>query len=255
VLASLFYQHGLVFGQMSSLNPVAWSLEVEIQFYLLAPLVMQFYRIGRKGLRRAMLLCAILAVGLAQLPFQSQPRFGMSILFYGQYFLMGLLVADVFVLDLEKMSSSWWWDLAGAAALVTLFWMPDGPFWHGMMPVPIAVLCIAAMRSHALRRVFANPWIATIGGMCYSIYLLHFLLIAVLFKLTRRAILPGALFFVNYAIQLLLVTVPVLILCALFFLLVERPCMDPNWPSKLWQFLTGHPESDVAVLDAGGVSE
>jgi peptidoglycan/LPS O-acetylase OafA/YrhL len=91
--------------------------------------------------------------------------------------------------------------------------------------------------------------------MCYSIYLLHFLFIAVLFKMTRHAILPQAMFFTNYAIQLLLVMLPVLLLCAVFFVLVERPCMDPDWPSKLWHALTGHPESEVAVLDAGGISE
>jgi peptidoglycan/LPS O-acetylase OafA/YrhL len=254
LMASVLYQHSLVFGQVSLVNPVTWSLEVEIQFYLLAPLVMQFYRIRRTGLRRASLLIGILGVGLAQIPFQTWPRFNMSILFYAQYFLMGLLVADVFVLELKKMRSSWIWDLAGVAALGAIFWT-NGAYWHILMPAAIAVLCVAAMRSYGLRRIFSNRWVAAIGGMCYSIYLLHFLFIAVLFKVTRRAILPGAVFFVNYAIQLLLVAVPVVVMCAVFFMLVERPCMDPDWPSKLWHALTGHPESEVAVLDAGGISE
>lgn len=35
-LASLFYVHGLVFGRISELNPPTWSLELEIQFYLMA---------------------------------------------------------------------------------------------------------------------------------------------------------------------------------------------------------------------------
>ena len=39
LLASLAYSHGLVFGSHSLVNGVAWSLEVEWQFYLLAPLV------------------------------------------------------------------------------------------------------------------------------------------------------------------------------------------------------------------------
>ena len=82
VLASFFYQHSLVFGEVSTVNPVAWSLEVEIQFYIVAPVVMQFYRIRRTRLRRALLIVIILAIGLAQMPFQTWPRISLSILFF-----------------------------------------------------------------------------------------------------------------------------------------------------------------------------
>jgi len=255
LLASMVYQHSLIFGMVSPVNAVTWSLEIEIQFYLLAPLAMQIYRMRRTGLRRVLLAVTILGLGVLQAPFQAWIRFNMSILFYAQYFLMGLLVADVFVLDLEKMKPSWLWDLAGIAALVAIFVPANSAMLHTLMPIAIAVLFAAAMRSRGLRRVFANEWVAVVGGMCYSVYLLHFLLIAVLFKITRHAILPGATFFANYAIQLLLITLPVLLLCAGFYVLIERPCMDPDWPSKLWHALTGHPESEVAVLDAGGISE
>jgi peptidoglycan/LPS O-acetylase OafA/YrhL len=256
LLASVFYQHNLFFGQWSSVNSVAWSLEVEIQFYVLAPLLMQYYRFCHTGLRRMLLLVCILGIGLAQVPFQTWPRVTLSILFYLQYFLMGLLVTDIFVLDIENMRSSWIWDLAGVAALGVIFWSPNDTFWpHVLMPIAIAVLCIAAMRSYGLRRVFANPWVAVIGGMCYSIYLLHYAFIAALFKVTRLAILPDAIFLVNYTIQLLLVLVPVVAMCAMFFIFVERPCMDPDWPSKLWHVLTGRRESEVGLLDAGGISE
>ncbi len=255
LLASMVYQHGLIFGRISPVNSVTWSLEIEIQFYLFAPLAMQVYRIRRIWLRRVLLVVTILGLGLLQARFQSWPRFNMSILYYAQYFLAGLVVAEVFVLDLEKLKSSWMWDLVGIAALVAIFGPASSAILHTLMPIAIAVLFPAAMRSRGLRRVFANEWVAVIGGMCYSIYLLHFLFIAVLFKMTRHAILPQAMFFTNYAIQLLLVMLPVLLLCAVFFVLVERPCMDPDWPSKLWHALTGHPESEVAVLDAGGISE
>jgi peptidoglycan/LPS O-acetylase OafA/YrhL len=255
VLASIFYLHNLVFGQMSSVNPVAWSLEVEIQFYVLAPLVMQCYCIRRTRIRRALLLVSILCISLAQMPFEAVPRVNLSILFHLQYFLMGLLVADVFTLDIEAMKSSWIWDVAGIVALGAIFWPAKTTYWpHALMPIPIGVLCVAAMRSLALRRVFANQWIAVVGGMCYSIYLLHFLFIASLWKVTKRAVLPDASFVFNYAIQLLLLTVPVVTVCAVFFILVERPCMDPNWPSKLWHRFTGRQQSEVALLDAGGIS-
>jgi len=257
-LASAFYQHNLVYGRQSSINGVAWSLEVEIQFYVLAPLIMQFYRIRSKGLRRVLMLVSILSIPLAQIPFQSSwSRVELSILYYLQYFLMGLLVADIFVLDLQKMRSSWLWDVAGVAALGVIFVTASTGFCvQGLMPLPIGVLCVAAMRSHGLRQVFANQWVAVIGGMCYSIYLLHNLIIAVLFKVTRYAIIPGAVFFVNYLIQLLLTALPAVAICAVFYLLIERPCMDPKWPSKLWRALTGRQgDHIIAVLDTSGISE
>jgi peptidoglycan/LPS O-acetylase OafA/YrhL len=45
LFASLFYLHNLIFLEPSIINPVAWSLEVEVQFCLLAPLLAQLFRI------------------------------------------------------------------------------------------------------------------------------------------------------------------------------------------------------------------
>jgi peptidoglycan/LPS O-acetylase OafA/YrhL len=39
LLASLGYVHNLVFGTQSRINGVAWTLEVEVQFYIMAPLL------------------------------------------------------------------------------------------------------------------------------------------------------------------------------------------------------------------------
>ena len=37
LLASLGYVHNIVYGVPSTINVVAWSLEIEVQFYILAP--------------------------------------------------------------------------------------------------------------------------------------------------------------------------------------------------------------------------
>jgi peptidoglycan/LPS O-acetylase OafA/YrhL len=256
LLASLFYQHNLIYGDVSTVSPVAWSLEIEIQFYLLAPLIMQCFRIRPTWVRRPLVLLFIVCISAAQMVFPASLRVNLSILFYLQYFLVGLLIADVFVLDLDRMRVSWIWDLAGIMAVGAIFWPSAASPWpHALLWIPMGLLCIAAMRSHGLRPFFANQWIAVIGGMCYSIYLLHFACIAVLMKATRHALLPGGLFPANYPIQALLVVVPTFAIAAAFFVFVERPCMDPNWPSKLWHRMTGRRESEVAVLDAGGLSD
>jgi peptidoglycan/LPS O-acetylase OafA/YrhL len=255
-LATMFYVHNVTYGMMSPMNPVTWSLEVEIQFYLLAPLVMLLFNVSGLWIRRALLATIILALGLAQAPVREIARVNMSILFYLQYFLAGLLLADVFVLDLERMPSTWGWDIAGLAGLAFMFGMGHDVYAaHLLLPFVLAIVCLAAMRGLVLRKFVSNPWIAVIGGMCYSIYLLHFALMAMFFKVTRYAIQPGFDFLTNFAIQLVVTCAPILLVSVLYYLLVERPCMDPDWPSKLWHKITGRSGNEVEILDASGVSE
>jgi peptidoglycan/LPS O-acetylase OafA/YrhL len=255
-LASLFYLHSLTYGQVSPVNPVTWSLEVEIQFYLLAPFVMQLFRIKKKSVRRVVLAAAVAALGVAQIPFAGNPRVVLSILFYLQYFLIGLLLADIFVLDLEQIRSSWMWDVAALLALAFVYLFGQNlDVWHALLPYALAVLCLAAMRSLLFRRFVANRWIAVTGGMCYSIYLLHLMVMAVVFKVTRRLIVPQFNFVENFLVQCVAMGIPVLVVSVLFFRLVERPCMDPEWPSKLWHWVTGRSGDEVEALDTMGVSE
>lgn len=255
-VASALYLHTVAYGTASIINPVTWSLEVEIQFYVVAPLIMKLFRIPGKLARRTVMLVGILALGLVQSAWHPGVIYRVGILFYLQYFLAGLLLADIFVLDLAKMRTSWLWDLAAIFSLAVMLG-PDHNLFaaHVVLPFTFALLCLAAMRSVLFRRLVSTSWVAVLGGMCYSIYLLHFALIAVFFKLTRHAISPKVDFLGNYLIQWVLMGVPVLLLCTLFYVLVERPCMDPQWPSKLWHRVTGHSGTEVDGLDASGIAE
>ncbi len=238
-LASLFYLHAPIYGTMSNLNPVTWSLEVEVQFYILAPLFMLFFRIPGKAVRRSVLLAATLAAGLGAAPLVTHPALALSILYHLQFFLAGLFVADVFILDLASLKTNLGWDLAALVTLAYMFFAASLWSTRVLLPFFFILLVLAAMRSLFFQRFVSYPWIAAIGGMCYSIYLLHFALIAAFFKLTHRFMLPRLDFLAIFASQALLLGLPILITAAVFFLLVERPCMDPEWPRRLWTRVTG----------------
>ncbi len=247
--ATALYLHGLVYGTMTPINPISWSLEVEVQFYIAAPLFMQIYRIRGALLRRVFLAVLIAASGAAQASIAAQSRASFSILFFVQFFLMGLLLADLYVSDGDRIRPSFLCDAAGAVGLALAFGL-ERTFINMRIVLPwaMALIFLAALRGIVLRRFFANLWVATIGGMCYSIYLMHLQVIAVLFKVTRFAIVSRFDFLANYGIQLLVTAVPVLLVSLGFYLLIERPCMDPNWPSRLWHRLTGRSGDEAMRL-------
>ena len=58
--ASLFYVHNIVYDAHSAVNGIAWSLEVEIQFYLLMPLLSYLYAIKNTVARRIFFLVLII---------------------------------------------------------------------------------------------------------------------------------------------------------------------------------------------------
>lgn len=246
MLASAFYLHGIAYRQMSSINPVLWSLEIEIQFYLLVPLLAQIFRIKSKAARRISLLAMIATAAILQAVFiPSSPvrltPFQLTILAYLQYFLAGLLLADIYLVEGSlPYSRNRGWDVVSLAGWSSLFYIVQDSIWvQAILPFLIMLLYIAAFRGVAFRAFFRNQWIATIGGMCYTIYLVHSYSMAILFKRTRHLVVFHDLL-ANLAVQLVIMLPIIAVVCLIFYTLIERPCMDPKWPRKLIAYLSGH---------------
>jgi peptidoglycan/LPS O-acetylase OafA/YrhL len=233
LLASTFYVHNLVYGSASVINFVAWSLEIEVQFYILAPLLACVFAIHNSSLRRAILTGALLlATGVSLLV--SGTALGLSLLGNAQYFLAGFVLVDLHFAGLLPREGAWRWDLVSLAGwpilLALLVWGGVGQTWA--TPWLILVLYVAAFRGHVTRQFVSNPWVETIGGMCYTIYLLHNYLVVGAGMITER-VFASASFEWRLAVQFVLITPFVLTVSAVYFRWVERPCMRPDWPRRL----------------------
>jgi peptidoglycan/LPS O-acetylase OafA/YrhL len=103
---------------------------------------------------------------------------------------------------------------------------------HFLLPFALLTLFYSAFRGVYFRRLLTLPVITVIGGMCYTIYLIHFQLLSLVGKY-RQPLMISDSFSVNFLPELL-VFLPVLgVFTLIYFLLVERPCMQKDWPKRV----------------------
>jgi peptidoglycan/LPS O-acetylase OafA/YrhL len=234
--ASLFYLHSLIYGTFSPAMGVAWSLEIEVQFYMLVPLLTLLFAIRSRALRRSSIVILMLAALAAQALFlHHSPRASLSILAYVQFFLVGFLLVDVFLADWgEAPQRNLAWDLVALAGWPLLFViLHSRVLADWLFPAWIFLLYVAAFRGRLVNRFFSNRWIVAIGGMCYSIYLLHYEVISAVGRLTRR-LGETAPYWIYLSVQLALVGAAIVVICGAYFVALEKPCMRRDWPRQLW---------------------
>lgn len=236
--AHLIYLHELIHRD-GGLNPVAWSLEIEVQFYLLVPWLALVFKLPTRT-RRPLLVVAILAFGGLGLTLghAGAPR---SILQYLHLFLCGFLLADVHLHDRAEARSSRRIDLFDPVGSLLFLSLPllvlheySAAF---LAPLAITGAYACALRGPRLRRLFTGLAISRLGGACYSMYLLHVLVLSAVGRFVVDSI--DASYTVGLTV-LALVTVPAILIASIvFYRTVELPCMRPDWPARLKQALLG----------------
>ena len=244
LVVSTFYAHAFVYGEPSTLGYYLWSLEIEAQFYVLAPLLALVFAVHGKWLRRSILVAGMLAVGLLQphLPGEPNPsdarRF--SLLHQLHYFLAGFLLLDFYLTEWDAPSlRPAAWDLIATLAFAAVpFTIGHGWLPHVLIPPLLLIAYAGCFRGAAWRWLLRRPLVYTIGGMCYSLYLYHFWIMVAADRVTRRAVFPAP-FTVNLLVQLALL-LPVMVAGgAVMFLLFEKPFMRRDWPARVWAWWRG----------------
>ena len=222
LLASAVYLHNFIYHSFSLVLPVAWSLEVEVQFYVMAPLLFLLFRIRSGALRRGIFVLVILANAAHRYNDWGLPH----VLKFMHCFFMGLLLCDLYCHRISLFRNESWGALVGMASALAYLLVPSflNPVCYAVNLLAQFFLFHAVLTNSFTRRFFSIPILTVIGGMCYSIYLLHYAVISFIGQAIQKWGLP-----VNTLGAALLVAgvmlLSILLVSAVYFRLVERPFM------------------------------
>jgi peptidoglycan/LPS O-acetylase OafA/YrhL len=225
----LAYAYCFVRGSYPSLDGVTWTLEIEVQFYLLAPLLAHVFKLAALPRR----LCLIAAICGAPFLASVVPRGGVTLLGYAQYFLTGFLLADLHCTGAGAgRLSARAFDLLGIGCVLAMLFVPETPVLRGLLPWLLFGVFIGALRGGWFTSFLRRPVISVLGGMCYSLYLLHYPLLSFV---ATKLIHNGQSLAWAY-LRLAVVGLPFAVAAGVaYYILIERPCMNPNWPQLAFQ--------------------
>ena len=220
-IVTLFYSHKFIYTEWSTINPVTWSLETEIQFYLIIPLIfLVFVRINKLYVYILTSLIFVISIYLS-ISGLLAPHLDMSILNYAHLFIIGIYISYLYCYKRHYFKKSYFFDvmfiisfiLIYASKILNLILLLD---------IGIFLLFISIFNSRIFNKLFCKNLFVIIGGMCYSIYLLHYALIHfsnIVLKFFQIE---------NYIIVNLLSIIFVFLISSVFYLYVEKPFMSNN---------------------------
>ncbi|MFL0802364.1 MAG: acyltransferase [Agarilytica sp.] len=222
-LFSALYLHNIVYGVGSTINAVAWSLEVEFQFYILAPILFYVYRSKSYSV---MILLLLMAGFLLLNKFMGDSY--RSLLSQGHFFSLGA------VLHLTVQSTSRQLEKLHYLVVVVIFVVALNELFSLKTITPnlfsnfyklllLFVIFSIAFHKGLIKSLFSNRALYLVGGVCYSIYLLHYPLLSFLSRLYLGFHeFHGGSFFVFFCGAMVLV----LAISFSFAVCIERPFMN-----------------------------
>lgn len=233
LLASLAYLHYIIYMRGSDINSVAWTLEIEVQFYILAPFIARVFFLQPR-LRRIILLLLIIGNFIINHTFDDTYYKTIVGTILGQfhYFLIGFIIADIYLHTEKKKIYNKLFLGLGLIGLILLLFINRrySSVTELTYMFSVFIFFMAVLYSSFWKKIFSIKWIAILGGMCYSIYLLHYPITIALGSVLSNILHPNSINFLW--IYLLVVTVIILLISGIFFLYIEKPCMDSKWVSK-----------------------
>lgn len=222
--------HGLVPDRVlphaseAFLDP-AWSISLEWQFYLVAPLC---YWLATKGRSARLCLCLACAAIVLVRPWLPGDLYGASLPFHVEFFFLG--GASYFAYKRARGRAPLGTPALLVALVVVLVFVTRG-HPHELAPVYLWAIVLGLLCAKPadrfrdwLSRPLVHPWAQHLGRVSYSVYLAHLPLLAVV-QFALLTLAPGvdrvAHFWLLFA-GTLLVTLP---LSTLLYAKLELPFM------------------------------
>jgi peptidoglycan/LPS O-acetylase OafA/YrhL len=245
----LVYAYLFVRGVPPTLDGVTWTLEIEVQFYLLAPLLAQVFKLATIP-RRLTLIAAICGAPLLA---WVVPRSDVTLLGFIHFFLAGFLLADIHCTGAGAgRLPARFFDLLGIGCLLVTLLVPERPVLKPLEPWLLCGIFIGALRGSRFTAFLRRPSISVLGGMCYSLYLLHNPLLSFI---TPKVVASG-MSLPQAFLRLAVAGMPIAVGAGMaYYILIERPCMNPKWPQLAFQHVSrmiGAVPRTVAPLTKSG---
>jgi peptidoglycan/LPS O-acetylase OafA/YrhL len=243
LFSGLLYSHVFIFGEPNPINPVTWSLETEAQFYIVVPLLFASLFFRRSIVWFVFFLCTLFFSSIYLKHFFIQydlSKVASSVFAYFSNFLVGIVVAWIYLKRKIYFDNKCFiWDIIGLISVLSQFYFykPQHDYLNNLIfNISIFLMMLAVFKGRIFNFFFTQPLIYIIGGMCYSIYLLHYAFFHLMVRYTSELQFDFGYGF-NLLFQISIGLPLILFISALFYLLIEKPCMDKNWPSNFKQFL------------------
>lgn len=238
LIYSLTYTTHFFSDSLPIINMVLWTLEIEIQFYLLAPFICYFIFgvVANKNIRLIILSAAIISSSLLTYFFHLNQQ---TLLHNLNLFLAGLFITE-FILQAPRFTiNKTVTDIVCFLLLLIIF--SNSCEWYSAVYAALysfvfILFFVLVLLKGGIHTFLQNKFVTIIGGGCYSIYLIHTQIIS----LVGERILSVRFtpyYYLNELICLMVFIACILPVALFFFVLVERPCMDKRWPNKLYAYV------------------
>ena len=161
--ASLLYLHNAIYDSWSTILPVTWSLEVEFQFYLIAPLFfLLLFRFTKKWQISFLIFLILLSFNYGHISWGNISN-------HYSLFLIGILSAYPFHYLPNKRHFIF--DVIMLLSLAALFFISFGSI---ITHLAIFLILFSFNRLTVTRHIFQSTLLSTIGAGTYTLYLLHY---------------------------------------------------------------------------------